>query len=425
MNKYQDKYVDYLSDESKLQGFCDYIEFPTCEEEVIDLLKSNNKENSIITVQGGRTGIVGGSVPHGGLLINLSKMDKIFTIDDDILSVMPGVPLFAINEFVNREKKGYFFPVDCTEKTASIGGIFSTGARGPRNYSLGDSIKYFAGIEVIDFDGRKHIISTEDEKIYNYYKKEGKAGVVTQLRLKLLKKAEHIWGIVFLFDRTEDAVGFAKDVEESKIENIMSFEYMSASAIALIQEFRYGMDKLKGVPEFEKDVHMIYTEIFSDNEEDIERSAEILMDLAANNHSDIDQALAVSTEDDLDKMANYRHAAAECCNMSIEQAKKSDNRITKLSTDISNIKDICHYVNLQTDIRYVVFGHMLDAHLHINFLPQNYHEYMEAKEIIKRVSIENYLKGATIFTENGIGKLKQYILEALKETTPSKPPYLL
>lgn len=413
MNKYQDKYIDYLSDESKLKGFCDYIEFPTCEEDIIDLLINYNKENMSITVQGGRTGIVGGSVPHGGLLMNLSKMDKILAIDGDVLSVMPGVPLFAINEFVNREKKGYFFPVDCTEKTASIGGVFSTGARGPRNYSFGDSIKYFAGIEVIDFDGRKHIISSEDEKIYDYYKKEGKAGVVTQLQLRLIKKAEHIWGIVFLFDRTENAVGFAKDVEESEIENIMSFEYMSDSAIALIQEYRHGMDKLKGVPEFEKGVHMIYTEVFSEREEDIEMSAEMLMELAAKYNCDIDKALAVSTEDDLEKMANFRHAAAECCNMFIEHAKKREERITKLSTDISGIKDICHFVNLKTDIRHVVFGHLLDAHLHMNFLAKNYHEYIEAKEMIKKISIENYLKGATIFTENGIGKLKQYIVDSL------------
>lgn len=106
MNKYTDKYADYLRDESKLQGYCDYIEFPTCEEEIIRLISKYNREDIDITVQGGRTGIVGGSVPcGGGLLVNLSKMDKILDINGDVLSVMPGVPLFVINEFIDREKK--------------------------------------------------------------------------------------------------------------------------------------------------------------------------------------------------------------------------------------------------------------------------------------------------------------------------------
>lgn len=49
-------------------------------------------------------------------------------------------------------------------------------------------------------------------------------------------------------------------------------------------------------------------------------------------------------------MANYRHAAAECCNISIEHAKKIDDRITKLSTDISRIHDICHFMNQKKQI---------------------------------------------------------------------------
>lgn len=415
MNEYKDKYVDYLSDESKLQGYCDYIEFPICEEDVVDLINKCSKEDITITVQGGRTGIVGGSVPQGGLLMNMSKMDKILRIEGDILSVMPGVPLFAINEFVNREKKGYFFPVDSTEKTASIGGIFSTGARGPRNYHFGDSINYFKGVEVIDFSGVKHILSIKDE-VNDYYKKEGREGIVTKLHIQLIKKFNHIWGIVFLFDSIEDIVGFTEDVKKSDTKNILSFEYISDSTIALIREFSTGMDKLKGVPTFDKGMHMIYTEIFSDNEDDIEMSAEILMELAAEHHCDIDKALAVSTEDDLEKMANYRHAAAECCNMFIEHAKKIDQGITKLSTDISGITDICYFANLETDIQYVIFGHLLDAHLHMNFLPQNHEEYREAKEIIKKISVENYLKGATIFTEHGIGKIKQYIVDAINDS---------
>lgn len=51
----------------------------------------------------------------------------------------------------------------------------------------------------------------------------------------------------------------------------------------------------------------------------------------------------------------------------------------------------------------------------MNFLPKNYDEYLVAKEIIKKISVESYIKGAQIITENGIGKLKKHIVDALHE----------
>ncbi len=415
MKEYNESFIDYLSDESKMIGYCDYIEFPKDELEVIEAINQCKQNNMEITVQGGKTGIVGGSVPKGGALINVSKMDKIISLEDNILTVMPGVPLSAIKTFIDKEKKGYIFPVDSTEKTASIGGVFSTGARGPRNYHYGDCINFIDEIEVIDLNGNKHIISSKSEDINNFYKKEGRTGVVTLLKLKLIEKYKNIWGIFFFFENIEDVVKFTDDVKVNSCENILCFEYLDPNTIKLINSFKNSMGKLKGMPSFETNEHVIYLEIFSDQEDQMDEIAETIMFLAMNNNSDVDKALAVSTEDDLEKMSNFRHAAAECCNMVIEKVKSGDERITKLSTDISGIQNVSEFVDLKTKIDYVIFGHILESHLHINFLPKNFNEYLVVKELIKDISVENYKRGANIFRENGIGKLKWYILDELKK----------
>lgn len=60
----EEKFEDYLRDESKLQGYADSISFPSSEDDIRQIIEGNRE--SCITIQGGRTGLVGGAVPMGG-----------------------------------------------------------------------------------------------------------------------------------------------------------------------------------------------------------------------------------------------------------------------------------------------------------------------------------------------------------------------
>lgn len=54
----EEKFEDYLRDESKLQGYADSISFPSSEDDIRQIIEGNRE--SCITIQGGRTGLVGG-----------------------------------------------------------------------------------------------------------------------------------------------------------------------------------------------------------------------------------------------------------------------------------------------------------------------------------------------------------------------------
>ena len=68
-----ERFQEYLSDESKLTGWADAIAFPENEEELIAVLKEN--AGKPVTIQGAKTGLAGGAVPEGGLVLNLSRMN--------------------------------------------------------------------------------------------------------------------------------------------------------------------------------------------------------------------------------------------------------------------------------------------------------------------------------------------------------------
>ena len=70
-----DRYDRFLSDESKEEGFADTISFPSSAEELPEIIQ--HLPSDVLTLQGANTGVEGKSVPHGGHIINFSKMNAI------------------------------------------------------------------------------------------------------------------------------------------------------------------------------------------------------------------------------------------------------------------------------------------------------------------------------------------------------------
>ena len=170
-------YVEYLRDESRLQGQAKAISFPGNEQEVQQVLAGLSASSTPATVQGARTGISGGAVPFEGHILNLSRMDRVLGLSRDgdrfLLRVQPGVLLEKINEALHKkefvseywdrnsketleafQQAGvYFFPPDPTETTASIGGMAANNASGARSFFYGQTRQYIERLRVVLPDG--------------------------------------------------------------------------------------------------------------------------------------------------------------------------------------------------------------------------------------------------------------------------------
>ncbi len=179
MQKINDDYRLYLSDESRLQGRARAIVFPESEDDIAAAVRECRKSGEPLTIQGARTGISGGAVPEGGVVCSLEKMKSILSVschEEDgsyIFGVEPGLLLQELRSLLmskdipeerldthsrqalQRFKAGgdYFFPTDPTEASASIGGMTASNASGARSFLYGPVRNYIRGLSVLTAEG--------------------------------------------------------------------------------------------------------------------------------------------------------------------------------------------------------------------------------------------------------------------------------
>ena len=133
----------------------DIVLFPVTTQEVAAILKVAHREAIPVTPRGAGTNLAGESVPiHGGIVVCLTKMDRILSIDAESLTatVEPGV----INLDLQREaeKRGMMYPPDpASWAVATMGGTVATNAGGPRTLKYGVTKDYLLGLTVVLADG--------------------------------------------------------------------------------------------------------------------------------------------------------------------------------------------------------------------------------------------------------------------------------
>jgi FAD/FMN-containing dehydrogenase len=149
-----------------------------------------------ITPQGGNTGLVGGQIPDGEVLLSLEKMTTVREVSplDDVMIVEAGVPLVTAQE--TAAAAGRFFPLSlASEGTATIGGLISTNAGGVAVLRYGTMRDLVLGIEAVlpdgsVFQGLKRL--RKDNTGYDLKQlligAEGTLGVVTAASLKLFPR---------------------------------------------------------------------------------------------------------------------------------------------------------------------------------------------------------------------------------------------
>lgn len=182
-NHVERDYPDYLRDESRRAGVADGIAFPQTEEDVQALLREAAARGLVVTTQGARTGITAGAVPPGGLILNLSRMNRFLGLRRDaatgdfLLRAQPGVRLSEVSaalaqlrfDFAPRDEADArasaealaalraagprFFAPDPTETSASLGGMAACNASGARSFLYGATRRHIAALRIVLADG--------------------------------------------------------------------------------------------------------------------------------------------------------------------------------------------------------------------------------------------------------------------------------
>ena len=230
--KYLSDFIGYY------QGKADVYVKPVDDEDVQTVMKIAYANKLNVTIRGAGTNLAGSTIPDGGVVLDMSGMNKILKLDEDTLTITvePGVILKDLIKYV--EDRGYLYAPDPAEKGASIGGNVSTNAGGMRAVKYGVTRNYVLGLDLVKVDGTKISLGS---KTYKYSQQlvvgsEGTLGVITKITLKLLPLPEFTLNTVIAFDSLSQGIKNVNKIFKSHLDPT-AIEFVEKKVIAYGEKF--------------------------------------------------------------------------------------------------------------------------------------------------------------------------------------------
>ena len=409
---------EYSHDElSAGQHYPDIVVRVTSAEEVSKILAYANKNNIPVTPRGAGTGLVGAAVAvEQGIMIDTTLMNHFLELDEQnlTLTVEPGVLLMELAEYV--EKKGYFYPPDPGEKSATIGGNISTNAGGMRAVKFGVTRDYIRGLEVVLADGTIMTLGGKTVKNSSGYAlkdlivgSEGTLAIITKAILRLLPLPKKNVSLLVPFPTLEQAIRAVPPIIKSKAIPT-AIEFMEKEVIMDAEKY-LG----RKFPDNQADAYLLLRFDGSTTDEIAsyyDSVAQICLKQGA-----IDLLIA-DTDERAESIWKARGAFLEAIKSSTTAMDEVDVVVPR-----SNINDLVEYIhNLQkqTGTRIKCFGHAGDGNLHAYILKDNMTDGQWKKALAvtmgKMYQKARTLKGS-VSGEHGIGYAKK---EYLKQSMPAE-----
>lgn len=462
-----DEIQDYLSDASYVQGGnAERVLFPETAAEVAEILAEATRTKTPITVSGAGTGTVAGRVPFGGIVIATDRLNHINDVSRDENGghavAEAGVRLIDLQQAV--EADDLLYPPDPTERTCFLGGTIATNASGSRTFKYGPTRNYVERLKIAlatgdvidlrrgelraDDDGklaiplssgraiqaklptyhmptvRKHasgyFVAPGMDVIDLFIGSEGTLGVIVEAEVRLLPKPEGLLSGVVFFDNEGAVLAFVRNARERSLRtrgssatvrggaalDARALEYFDQESLIFLRQ------KYQTVPEQAVGAIFFEQETTSATEEALMNE---WLELTERHRALGDQSWFATNEQDHAKLREFRHALPVLMN---EWFAKYEQR--KVSTDMAVPDDsFSEMLNFYRDalrgrgLRYTIFGHIGDNHVHVNILPRDEDEAGKAWEIYRRFIHRAVELGGTISAEHGIGKLKREYLREL------------
>lgn len=419
------RFHEYLHDESGLVGSALGICFPESEADILFALELAAKEGCGVSIQGARTGLVGGAVPMGNIVVNLSRMKRIApAVDEDgsiVLDVEPGVTHDELRAAIIRldSPSALFWPPDPTETSATIGGAAACNSHGPCAFLYGRTGDHLAGARIVRADGCvRDGIAGGRSGLSPYIGGEGCTGVFSLLRLRLSPLPSERWGIVFFFFKEEEAAEFVESLCQRRDADrrcLAAVEFMDTGAMALLRGTDGRTPILQKIPDFPRGASaLIYLEIHAFDATEAESLAEAAMTLAAEAGGDPDTAWAATANHEVERLREIRHAVQEAVNRHVAALKRVVPEAVRQAAEGGMPGEAfpAYLSRRRAALREAalpgcIFGHAGQGRLDTVLLPATADEYRRAEAALYEWAAAAAGLGGDIVGEYGIGRLRR------------------
>lgn len=382
-------------------------------EEVSIIMKYANERKIPVVVRGSGTGLVGGAVCiYGGIMLDLSQMNKIIEIDKKNLTVKvePGVLLMDLASYVENED--FLYPPDPGEKAATIGGNISTNAGGMRAVKYGVTRDYVRALTVVLANGEILKLGGKVVKNSSGYSlkdlvigSEGTLAIITEATLKIVPLPSNSTSILVPFSSMEEAIYIVPKIILAQVLPV-AIEYMSKETIENAENY-LG----KKFPTHASNAYLLLS--FDGESNQVKHELSTISDLCLEEGA-LD-VLIVDTEERKNSVWKARGAFLEAIKSSTTQMDECDVVVPR-----SRIADFLLYTNEISNslkMRIQSFGHAGDGNLHIYLCKDELNEEEwedKKKEAFNLMYVKSLEFGGLISGEHGIGlDKKSYLLNHL------------
>jgi len=226
---------------------------------------------------------------------------------------------------------------------------------------------------------------------------EGTLGVVCEIEVKLLPKPSGLLSGVVFFANEADVLALVRDVRQHV--DARAVEFFDTESLEFLRA------KYPAIPTDAAGAIFFEQETNESNEEAVLNQWLTLLD----QHHAMPDSWFATNEQDQAKLREFRHQLPVLMNEWFSHYKQR-----KVSTDMAVPDEAfaglfhLYKTKLQSSgLRYTIFGHIGDNHVHVNILPRDELEAARARELYVEFLKYAASAGGTLSAEHGVGKLKR------------------
>jgi FAD/FMN-containing dehydrogenase len=402
---------------------------PADEAGVVAAVREASAAGIPLTIAGAGTGITGARVPFGGWVLSLERLNGLKAGPG---YAMAGAGVLLRDVHAAAARSGQFYPPDPTETSSAIGGNIATNASGSRSFRYGSTRRWIERLRVvlaggrvldvgrgdaIDFDpcpdGARIRLPAVTKNTAGYLLapgmdwidllagSEGTLGVVTEARLRLLPAPPAIVAGVVFFpgdDRALDAMDAWRDIP-----NLRMIEYFDRPSLGLLRV------RFPEIPAGAGSALLVEQELASEDDPEIDA----WLDRVEQAGAFAEESWFALSASDRERFRQFRHALPELVNDTVRRGGA-----LKMNTDYAvplarNREMLAYYRSrLEQEFpgRYVIFGHIGDAHVHVNLFSDPA-DPGHASDLLLEFARQAVALGGTVSAEHGLGKRKAHLLK--------------
>jgi len=423
-----DVLAGYLTDASNVHGHAEGLFRPRTTDEVAAIVARAQALGIPLTVTAGRTSTTAAAVPEGGWLLSTEHLNAVHDIGHDTATAGAGILLGAFQDAIEAE--GRFYPPDPTSRyDCTLGASIACNASGARSFRYGATRPWVEALTVVLPDGTVHHVRRgdplppdwpvpawrepdvktaagyppPDDLLDVFVGQEGTLGVITEATVRLTDLPEEVFGVLAFFPDRPSAVAFMTAARAEARRDPAApvsprcLEYLDHHCLELARQ------RVGSVPEGARAALFCEQEVAQGQDADDHLGA--WWELLSAHGALADDTIVAVDEHGQAELHALRHAIPAGVNEQVIA-----NGMRKVGTDLSVPDDALESMMdayEAVDLEHVLFGHLGDNHLHLNFLPKTPTELEHAKSLYDALARKAVALGGSVSAEHGIGKLKR------------------